>query len=159
MILIASIFGLVFSILISIPFLGEIDLLTNSIILSIRPGLLFSLVAFLSGIAAAFSFAKPHLNISLSGVAIAVALVPPLGATGIGIAMLDYTLAVNSFAQYGINLAMIILANFLIFKVMEFDTRESTAEIAFEKTEEEVKEEEEYAKKKIADKEENRDNQ
>jgi uncharacterized hydrophobic protein (TIGR00271 family) len=157
-ILIASLFGLLFSVILAFLFRGDVELFRAGILADIKPGIAFTMVAFLSGVAAAFSFAKPHLNISLSGVAIAVALVPPLGATGIGIAIGDFQLAFNSITQYTINLAMIILANFLIFKFMEFETRETTAEVAVDKTEKEVKEEIKVAEEKIEQKNNEKEN-
>ncbi len=63
-------------------------------------------VAMAAGAAAAFSFTRRSIMTSIAGVAIAVALVPPLAATGIGLA-----LGHETSAEVGLSLAEIGLAS------------------------------------------------
>lgn len=52
--------------------------------IGVPSSLMYTLVAAIAGFAAAFAMTKPHLNETLPGVAISVALVPPLATAGGG---------------------------------------------------------------------------
>ena len=74
-----------------------IDNLTAEMQSRISPTLLDLAVAVVSGIAGAYAHAKEEIAKSLAGVAIAVALVPPLSVAGIGVGWGDWDMASGAF--------------------------------------------------------------
>lgn len=77
-------------------------------------------VAIISGIAGAYANARSEVAKSLAGVAIAVALVPPLAVSGIGIGWLDWAVFSGAFLLFATNLVGIVLAAAATFLVMGF---------------------------------------
>jgi len=86
----------------------------------LSPTLLDLGIAVFSGIAAAYAHAKEGIAKSLAGVAIAVALVPPLAVAGIGIGWWDWEVFSGAFLLYLTNLAGIILFSGLTFLLLGF---------------------------------------
>ncbi|MCF6253156.1 MAG: DUF389 domain-containing protein, partial [Thiomicrorhabdus sp.] len=86
----------------------------------LSPTLLDLGVAIISGIAAAYASARSEVAKSLAGVAIAVALVPPLAVTGIGIGWLDWQVFSGAFLLFITNLMGIVLAAAATFLIMGF---------------------------------------
>lgn len=86
----------------------------------LSPTLLDLGVAIISGMAAAYASARSEVAKSLAGVAIAVALVPPLAVTGIGIGWLDWQVFSGAFLLFITNLMGIVLAAAATFLVMGF---------------------------------------
>ena len=84
------------------------------------PTLLDLFVAVISGIAGAYAFAKEEIAKSLAGVAIAVALVPPLSVMGIGLGWADWDMAVGATLLFTTNLVGIALAASVTFLVLGF---------------------------------------
>jgi uncharacterized hydrophobic protein (TIGR00271 family) len=88
------------------PITGEMQARLNPTVLDLA-------VAVISGIAAAYSKSFKEIIQSLAGVAIAVALVPPLAVAGIGIGRLDLQFFYHAFLLFTTNLIGIaIAANF-----------------------------------------------
>jgi uncharacterized hydrophobic protein (TIGR00271 family) len=81
----------------------------------LHPNLLDLLVAVFSGIAGAYATSKEEVAKSLAGVAIAVALVPPLSVTGIGIGLGNIDVIYGSFLLFITNLVGITLSASLTF--------------------------------------------
>ncbi len=86
----------------------------------LNPNLLDLMVAIFSGIAGAYASSKEEVAKSLAGVAIAVALVPPLSVTGIGIGLGDLNVIYGSFLLFVTNLVGITLSAALTFIVLGF---------------------------------------
>ncbi|HIP13640.1 MAG TPA: TIGR00341 family protein [Arcobacter sp.] len=86
----------------------------------LTPNLLDLMVAIFSGIAGAYASSKESIAKSLAGVAIAVALVPPLSVTGIGMAFGDFSMIYHSFLLFVTNLVGITLAAALTFIVLGY---------------------------------------
>ncbi|MEP1471016.1 MAG: TIGR00341 family protein [Halieaceae bacterium] len=84
------------------------------------PTLLDLFVAVISGIAGAYAFAKEEIAKSLAGVAIAVALVPPLSVMGIGLGWADWDMAIGATLLFSTNLIGIALAASVTFLVLGF---------------------------------------
>jgi len=95
------------------PITGEMQARLN-------PSLLDLAVAIVSGIAAAYSKSFKEIIQSLAGVAIAVALVPPLSVAGIGIGQGDLHFFAQAFLLFFTNLIGIILAAAFTFRVLGF---------------------------------------
>lgn len=93
----------------------------NSEILSrVRPNLLDLGIAVVSGIAGAYAHAREEIAKTLAGVAIAVALVPPLAVSGIGLAWLDMEVFLGALLLLLTNLAGMVLAGAITFLVMGY---------------------------------------
>ena len=86
----------------------------------LSPTLLDLAVAIISGIAGAYANARSDVAKSLAGVAIAVALVPPLAVSGIGIGWLDWHVFWGAFLLFMTNLVGIVLAAAATFLMMGF---------------------------------------
>ncbi|OQK17539.1 hypothetical protein AU255_06605 [Methyloprofundus sedimenti] len=91
-------------------FLLPFQEITNEIEGRLHPSTLDLLVAVLSGIAGAFANARENIAKSLPGVAIAVALVPPLCVSGIGIGWLNFNVFYGAMLLFLTNLTGIIMA-------------------------------------------------
>jgi uncharacterized hydrophobic protein (TIGR00271 family) len=74
------------------------------------PGLIDLMVAFVSGLAAAYANSRPGLVAALPGVAIAAALVPPIATSGLAFAAGHFQLAWGSFLLFFANMVAIVLA-------------------------------------------------
>lgn len=75
------------------------------------PGLLDIVVAFASGLAAAYASSRPGLLAALPGVAIAAALVPPIATSGLALSLGDFRLAAGALLLFVINMVTIVLAS------------------------------------------------
>lgn len=93
---------------------------TPEIAARLRPTLLDLGIAFISGIAGAYSYARTEAAKSLAGVAIAVALVPPLAVTGIGLGWSSFSMAFDAFLLFVTNLAGIVLAASATFLMLGY---------------------------------------
>ena len=97
-----------------------LDLPTDEMRARMSPTLLDLLVAVISGIAGAYASAKEEVAKSLAGVAIAVALVPPLSVAGIGLGWGYWDMAGGALLLLITNLVGIALAASATFLVMGF---------------------------------------
>lgn len=94
--------------------------INSEIAARISPTLLDLGVAVVSGVAGAYAHARAEVAKSLAGVAIAVALVPPLAVAGIGLGWLDMTVFFGAFLLYLTNLVGIILAALITFMILGY---------------------------------------
>lgn len=121
-----SIFAILAGTIVSLLFAAGVSLIiplrliTPEIEARLSPTLLDLGIAVGSGIAAAYAHAKEGIARSLAGVAIAVALVPPLAVAGIGLGWLDWNLFFGAFLLYLTNLAGIIMFGGLTFLLLGF---------------------------------------
>ncbi|MFB6115808.1 MAG: TIGR00341 family protein [Candidatus Nanohalobium sp.] len=75
------------------------------------------LLSFLVGAAAAFTFATGFRD-QIAGVAVAIALVPPLAGAGIGLKLGNLMFAFQSAGIAAINILAVLIAGFMSFKFM-----------------------------------------
>jgi uncharacterized hydrophobic protein (TIGR00271 family) len=94
--------------------------LNSEISARLSPTILDLGVAIIAGIAGAYANARSEVAKSLAGVAIAVALVPPLAVSGIGIGWWDWSVFSGAFLLFITNLVGIILAASATFLVMGY---------------------------------------
>jgi uncharacterized hydrophobic protein (TIGR00271 family) len=95
------------------PITGEMQARLNPTLLDLG-------VAIISGVAAAYSKSFKEIIQSLAGVAIAVALVPPLAVAGIGIGRLDFHFFYQAFLLFSTNLVGIVVAANFTFRVLGY---------------------------------------
>ena len=93
---------------------------TAEILARTQPNLLDLLVALTSGAAGAYAFCRKNVAASLPGVAIAVALVPPLCVVGYGLGAGHLRLSQGALLLFVTNLASIILAGTTVFWLLGF---------------------------------------
>ncbi len=115
-------FGIIIALLFSSLFtlLTPLNSITNEMQGRLHPNILDLMVAIFSGIAGAYANAKSEVAKSLAGVAIAVALVPPLSVTGIGIGWGNTEIIYGSFLLFITNLVGITLFASLTFIILGF---------------------------------------
>jgi len=96
--------------------------LTSEMRARINPNLLDMGVAVFSGVAAAYSKSFKEIAQSLAGVAIAVALVPPLSVAGIGLGQGNMGVFFGAFLLFFTNLVGISIAATLTFQILGFSS-------------------------------------
>jgi len=121
-----SLFKIVIGILLAIMASSTLALLmphssiTDEMMSRINPTLLDLGIAIFSGVAAAYSKSFKEITQNLAGVAIAVALVPPLSVAGIGLGYGEFSVFSGAFLLFFTNLVGIILAAVVTFQVLGF---------------------------------------
>ena len=88
--------------------------ITNEILARTAPNLMDLMVALAGGAAGAYATVSPRLSIAVVGVAIAVALVPPLSAAGILIARGEFHLAIGALLLFFTNMVAIQFASSVV---------------------------------------------
>jgi uncharacterized hydrophobic protein (TIGR00271 family) len=98
-----------------------VPLATNSQILSrVSPTMIDLMIAVAAGAAGAYALVDRRVSSSITGVAIAVALVPPLGVVGVMLQASQFDDALGAFLLFLTNLVSIILAGSIVFLVTGF---------------------------------------
>ncbi len=111
-----------------------------------HPSLLHFVIAAISGFAVTYASVRPKLSEALPGVAIAVALIPPLGVVGIGVATGTAKIVSGALLMYLLNVFGIVFASMLAFSLMDVHHKRFMAEKILEKEEERVEQEKEKIK-------------
>jgi uncharacterized hydrophobic protein (TIGR00271 family) len=94
--------------------------ITSEMMGRLNPSLLDLGVAIIAGVAAAYTKSFKEILQGLAGVAIAVALVPPLAVAGIGLGRGDLFFFGHAFLLFLTNLVGIVFAAILTFRVLGF---------------------------------------
>ena len=119
----------------------------NEVIMSrTNPSILYFMIAAISGFAVAYASVRPDLSESLPGVAIAVALIPPLAVSGIGIATLSLKIVSGALLMYLINVAGIVFSAMLAYSLMDVHHKRFMAEKLIEKEDERLEKEKQELK-------------
>ncbi|MGB3734659.1 MAG: TIGR00341 family protein [Ilumatobacter sp.] len=117
-VLVATVGGIVLSYLLAALFVtGE---LPNEVTSRTAPDIRDLVVALGAGTAGAYATVRKDVSSSLPGVAVAVALVPPLGAVGMSLEAGRETLAIGALLLYTTNLAAIVFAASIVFVTTGF---------------------------------------
>ena len=97
----------------------------------IKPSVLDMIVAIVSGIAAAYVKNSEKLSASIAGVAIAVALVPPIATAGIGLGWSDNEMFYQAFLLFLTNLIGIAFAVSVVFFIQGFSPMQRAKKALF----------------------------
>jgi uncharacterized hydrophobic protein (TIGR00271 family) len=100
--------GYLFAIIFTL--ITPINQINAEITARIKPNIIDLGIAVVSGAAGAYAFSKEEIAKTLAGVAIAVALVPPLAVSGIGLAWLNFEVFAGAFLLLITNLTGMVLA-------------------------------------------------
>lgn len=104
----------------TITWLLPLEQLTSEMNGRLSPTILDMFVAIISGVAAAYAKSNEKIIGSLAGVAIAVALVPPIAVAGIGLGWAEWGMFSSAFLLFITNLVGIVLAASLTFLILGF---------------------------------------
>jgi len=129
-------------------FLFSGGVLPGGVIESLSPSFLYMGVAIVAGFAASFAIAKPKLNETLPGAAIAVALIPPVALIGVGIATFSREIMTDALLVLTLNMIGIIFASMITFSLMHFYVKRRVARETVKEEEKKLKEEEKYEEEK-----------
>jgi uncharacterized hydrophobic protein (TIGR00271 family) len=107
---------------------------------TLRTAVLYFIISLTSGIAATFAWARKEMAVALPGVAIAVALVPPLSLVGIGFSLFNLALSRFYFFILVFNLVGIIIGSLIVFSLLKFhkaerEVKEKTQQVEREELE------------------------
>lgn len=119
----------------------------EEILSRVDASLVYLAIAAVAGIAASFARAKPDMSESIPGIAISVALIPPLSVMGIGIARLDWGVASGSFLLFITNVVGIVFASMIVFSLMNLYTKRNVASRAMASEEKQLAKEKADAEK------------
>ncbi|CAA6819260.1 MAG: TIGR00341 family protein [uncultured Sulfurovum sp.] len=113
----------VLSVLLTAMFIAlftPIEYLSSEMAGRLSPTILDLFVAIASGVAAAYVKTDEKILGSLAGVAIAVALVPPIAVAGIGLGWMDWSMFFTAFLLFITNLVGIVFAAALTFAILGY---------------------------------------
>lgn len=135
--------ALVAGFVIGVLFSGSGEVTSYVIEVARQPfSLMHAIVAAIAGFAAAFAMTKPYLNATLPGVAISVALVPPLAVAGVALSEFDWAVFSNSLLLFIVNAIGVLFSAMIVFALFQFAVKKNIAHAAEVKEERIVKKEE-----------------
>lgn len=105
-----------------------------------EPNLLYFYVAIASGIAAAFSYTREEFSERVTGVAVAIAVLPPLAVLGIGISMLNWPVVFGALSLFLVNFFGIVLASVVVFSLYRMYPAKQQVEKELKEEEKEMEE-------------------
>ncbi len=135
--------GLLLSVIAAFFFGNEATYHTAEVLARTEPSHLHLLVALVAGAAVAYMLARPEWGDALPGVAIAVALIPPLATMGIGIAALDPEIIRGATMILTLNLFGITAIAVIIFLLMNLGEKQNIAESTIKREKEKLENENE----------------
>jgi len=115
---------------------------TIEILLRTIPRFEYFLVALIAGFIGTYFWVKPHLQNLISGIIVAVALVPPISCLGIGLGLFSKDVISGSLMFFILNFTGILFGSVLMFSLFGFGRKSREFEKAMEqKTDEAYKKE------------------
>jgi len=117
----------------------------SEIVSRTAPSLVYFAIAVVAGLGASFALVKPYLSEMLPGVAISVALIPPVAVMGIGLAKFSWEIFSGSFLLLLTNIAGIAFASLVIFSLTDLYPKRKVADKAIKKEDAELRKAEDIA--------------
>jgi len=117
--------------------------MNNEILSRATPDLLYFGVALASGVAASFALSREEFVERMIGVAVAIALLPPLSVMGIGLAFWDWSIFTGALGLFLVNLLGILLGSLIVFSLLRFYPEKKVASQELKEEEKEFKKVEE----------------
>ena len=131
-------YGIAVSALATLLFRNHFDEVTSEIFIANQPNLTHAAIAVIAGLAGSFALVKPQLNETLPGIAISVALIPPIAMTGIGMAKISPLLISSGLLLFLVNAVGITLAGTITFSLMNFYVKRGEAKKTVKKEDKKV---------------------
>ena len=144
----SALFGIAASAIVTVLFSSQFTQITSEIVLRVHATLPYVIVAIIAGFAGSFALVKPQLSETLPGIAISVALIPPLAVTGIGIAKFNLAIISGSLVLFLINAVGIMFAGMITFSLMNFYVKRREAHETVEKEDRKAERDKEKAAEK-----------
>lgn len=116
---VAAAIGLAYILAVWVPALVPLEV-NSQVISRVSPTLVDMLIALAAGAAGAYATVDDRVSSSITGVAIAVALVPPLSVVGITLEASLWDEALGAFLLFATNLVSIILAGAVVLYLTGF---------------------------------------
>ncbi len=135
----ATIFSFVFSLMIALLLILGSDhpfYLNHEMELRTDISLDSLLIALVAGIGASLSVVRRELHQYLAGTAIAVALIPPLSMSAIGLSVLRFDVFYQALMQFVFSIFGIILSSLIVFSLSKFSVSRDKADKELEEEEE-----------------------
>lgn len=114
-------------------FFGVGQELTSESLLRTEPTLISIAIAIVAGFAVAYTLVKEKLSETLPGIAVAVALIPPLAVIGIGLANFNWGVVAGASVFLLVNVIGIVFASMLVFSLMNLYVKRDVAVRAADK--------------------------
>jgi len=140
-----SVIGIAIAAIVTILFSSQSMGLNEEILSRTAPSLISAVIGAVAGFAAAFAMVKEKLNDMLPGVAISVALIPPLAVVGIGLASFNMDVLINSLLLFLVNAIGVVFTATIVFSLMNFHSKREVAEQVVKKEEKKIEKEEQKA--------------
>ncbi len=115
--------------------------LTDAILARTNPDLISFFIAVVAAVALVYSMVKKELSEILPGVALAVALMPPLATIGIGLAHFNLKVFSGALLLYLVNIIGIVFATMLFFMLAGFFEKRKKVEAVLNEEHKRLKEE------------------
>lgn len=131
--------GLGLSVIAAFFFGNETMYYSAEVLARTEPSHLHLLVAIVAGAAVSYMLARPEWGDALPGVAIAVALVPPLATVGVGIAAGSALIIKGASMVLLLNLFGIIAVAVVVFLLMNLSEKEEIAQSTIKREAEKIK--------------------
>lgn len=136
-------FGIFAAFFATLLFASHFSEITPEVLSRTQATLPYVIVAIIAGLAGSFALVKPKLSETLPGIAISVALIPPIAVVGIGMAKFNWVIISGSLLLFIVNMIGVVFASMITFSMMNFYVKRGEAHMAAEKedkkTEREVK--------------------
>lgn len=113
----------------------------------IEPSVIHVMVGVVAGLGVSFALAQPEWSETLPGIAISVALVPPLAVLGIGISVMNLDIISGSAVLLLMNLLGISFAAIVSFALMNLYEKQHIAESTIKREEEKLEEQQQEMEK------------
>lgn len=114
----------------------RLGLLDHELLLRVEPSIISLVVAIVAGLAVSYALAQPEWSETLPGVAISVALIPPLATVGVGLAALNIEIISGSALLLGLNIIGITTAALFSFLLMNLAEKKNIAESTIKREDE-----------------------
>ncbi|MBU0648165.1 TIGR00341 family protein [Patescibacteria group bacterium] len=111
-----------------IAFVSPIKQLNSEILSRTTPTLIDLVIALVAGGIAALAITQTRISESLAGVAIAVSLMPPLCVSGIGLAILDYSIFTGALLLFVSNVIAIVFTGAVVFMLVGLEEKQDKEE-------------------------------
>lgn len=145
-------FGAIAAALVTLLFSSQFTEITPEITSRIQPTLPYVVIAIIAGLAGSFALVKPQLSETLPGIAISVALIPPIAVVGIGLARFNWTIISGSLLLFLVNTIGVVFASMITFSLMNFYVKRGEANETVEKEDRKMEREKRKAEEAVKEK-------
>jgi len=137
----AAVFGVAAAAIATLFFTPVEGIFNNEILSRTEPSLPYFLIAIVAGLAVTYAMADPDRSEAFPGIAVSVALIPPLAVLGIGIASFEWAVITGSLVLFLVNIIGIVFAGMVSFSLMNLYETRRVAKTTIKKEEKRIEQE------------------